>query len=304
LNTQPNKIKPTNFYNLSSPISTNFKEITTDALLEFAFIFLFIFIFRPYVINNLSVNSVFQVALTSAFIFTFFTLAYHLATYKKINTNNWTYKKDSIHYLKALTFVSVIFMVYAHYALHFIYASEITTVVNNFLVVGFLHVFAVGFLLYFILKCVAYINLEKCSSIQNATNTELQILTFFGKNKGEIIKTQVNNLIYIQATGHYIQFFLRDEKNTVEIKTIRNSINEIINTIKKHDIMFQCHRSYIINLDMVNCIEGNSQKATISLKGIKSKIPIARGKYKYFKKIYAFCENKETFYEKKQLKAV
>ncbi|WP_227807504.1 LytTR family transcriptional regulator DNA-binding domain-containing protein [Lutibacter profundi] len=40
---------------------------------------------------------------------------------------------------------------------------------------------------------------------------------------------------------------------------MRNSFNNISDKLKQHSNLFKCHRSFIVNLNKVIKIEGNSQ---------------------------------------------
>ncbi|AMC11460.1 hypothetical protein Lupro_09365 [Lutibacter profundi] len=168
------------------------------------------FILKPYVIQNLSVISTIEVSFISAFIFSFFSWVYFINT-NNIDLKKWTYKKDIIRYLKVLSFTAIIFMCYVYYALHFVYISEITVDVDNFLIIGFLYVFFIGMFFYFFAKFMDYLKFSKNLTLDLLTK-ELEIveqpsLIFYGKNKNEFIKTKVSNILYIQTIGHYINFF-------------------------------------------------------------------------------------------------
>jgi len=290
-----------------SPVNTNLSAITIDAILEFIFIFLFVVIFKPYVINELSSNSVVQVALTTALIFSFFSWLYYVVFYRTININQWTYKKDIIRYLKTLIITASIFMCYAYYALIFIYASEIKTSIANFFTVGILYISAIGVIFYFFLKFTTYLSLQM-QLIQEANNATQKVkptsFVFCGKNNGEVVKATLENLIYIQSMGHYLNFFLKNKENNVEVLVIRNSINEVKNRIANCKSMFQCHRSFIVNKKMIISIEGNSQKAFLTFANTKNKVPISRENYKLIKNTYALRENKQSFNENNHLKAI
>lgn len=293
--------------NSISPVNNSLKAVTIDAILEFIFIFLFVVIFKPYVINDLSITSIIQVAIITAFVFSFFSWVYNNLTLKKIVVSKWTYKKDIVRYSKLVFVTGTIFMGYAYYALHYIYANEITSLVNNFFIVGFLYISAISFVIYFFLKFSAYFNanLQFIQEDKKEINDEKQMkFVFHGKNNGEVVETTVENLIYVQATGHYLNFFLKKENN-VEVKIIRNSLNTIIKKTGKNNNLFQCHRSYIVNLNMVSKIEGNSQKAVLMLNNSNSrKIPITRQNYKHLKKRYTFGEKINSFNENNYLEVV
>ncbi|WP_457617597.1 LytTR family DNA-binding domain-containing protein [Lutibacter sp.] len=298
------KSKFINFLNSGCPVSTDFRAITVDAFLEFGFVFLFVAVLKPYVIKELSAASVIQVSLVTAFIFSFFSWVYNLASYKKINIREWTFKKDIIRYSKNVLLATVFFLGYAYVALHYIYHDEIVLLVDYFFVTGFLYIFFIAIIFYFFSKFATYFNLMKSVSKQNKTIQKSKTFIFKGKNKDEIVETDLSKLIYIQSIGHYIKIFLKAEGGNVDMKVIRNSIGRIKKIMENHDEMFQCHRSFIVNINSVKSITGNSQKAYLILNNTKERVPVSRDNYKYLKKMYAFSENKNTVQEKKYLEVV
>lgn len=260
------------------------KDNVKDSFFEFVFVFVFIIVFRPYLMSQLSISSLFEVAFTSAFIFGFFNWVYTILE-NETDLNDWTYKKDTIRCCKRLLFTGAIFLGYTYYSIKYIYYNEINFPIKNYYLVSASYILVIAMLFYFIEKFLAFVR------VQPETLTSDKILmdtpiSFFGKNKNELIETSIQNLICIQSMGHYLKFYLKSEINdTVEIQIIRNSINNIKEETENFKSLFRCHRSYIINLDEIKNIEGNSQKALIELKMIKDKIPISRGSYKFLKEI-------------------
>lgn len=290
-----------------SPISTSRKDITYGVILEFFLIFIFIALFKPYIIRELSTISILEVAFASAIICSFFSWLYAINT-NSINIKTWTYKKDIIRFYKRLLFVATIYLTYVYVALHYFYNNEITLPINNFIFNSLLYIFFIGTLIYFFSKFIDHLKFSTLGIAPKLTSKiytkpEVPIL-FFGKNQEEFVEATLKNIIYIQSVGHYINFYLIYE-NTEEIKveTIRNSLNNIMCEINKHSNLFQCHRSFIVNLNKVNRIEGNSQKANIVINN-NSSIPISRENYKHLKKSYSFNENNYSFDEKGNLEVV
>lgn len=292
------------FLNEISPVTTNAKVLTFEAILEFLFVFLFVFIFEPYIIKQLTYISKIEVAVVSAFIFSTLSWLYYMVYYRNIDKSKWTFKKDIVRYVKILGITASFFMVYAYYALHYIYASEIKTSPSNFIGGGFLYILAIGVVFYFFAKFMAFINNQFFKANENETLSKDIYLTFYGKNKEEVIQTSVDKIIYIQATGHYLNFFLIADNGHAEVQVIRNSLNQIKNIITNCNNLYQCHRSFIVNKNFILTIEGNSQKAFLTFNNTKNKVPISRENYKILKNTYAFSENNSAFNENNHLKVI
>lgn len=265
------------------------KDNLKDSFFEFVFVFLFIIIFRPYLMNELSISSLFEVAFKSAFIFGFLNWIYTIIE-KDIDLNNWTYKKDIVRFCKRLLFTGVIFLIYTYYAINYIYYNEINFPINNYYLVSTSYILVIGMLFYFIEKFFAFVRAQLQKSSEDEFIADNQLI-FFGKNKNEFVETTIQNLVYIQSMGHYLKFYLKCEiNNKVEVQIIRNSTNSIKEETGKLKDLFKCHRSYVINVNEIKSIEGNSQKALLVLKRVKDKIPISRDSYKILKECYAVNE--------------
>ncbi|MCF6182499.1 LytTR family DNA-binding domain-containing protein [Lutibacter sp.] len=282
------------FLNSICPVSIKFGFIVKDSILEFIFIFLFVFIFKPYVIIDLSLKSLSQVSFITAFIFSFFSWVYNILTYKKINLKSWTFKKDIIRYAKAFILNTLIYLSWAYYAVHFIYQNEISSSVNLFSV-GLFYIIPIGVIIYFFSRFIFFLNLNFSENNQILfnklkVNSKKEQVLIYGKNKEEVVKIDLESLLFIKSIGHYIKIVLLNEDNKVEVKIIRNSLNNVAKDIIEHNKLFQCHRSYIINLNMIKKIEGNSQKAVLIVDKCKESIPLSRKNYKYLKEKYAFSE--------------
>lgn len=85
------------------------------------------------------------------------------------------------------------------------------------------------------------------------------------KNDTLIIKSDL--VILIKSSDNYIEVYY---KNGEEIKkhVIRSTLNKAEELIKQYDFIFRCHRSFIVNINFINEIQGNSQGYQLFLENI------------------------------------
>lgn len=87
-------------------------------------------------------------------------------------------------------------------------------------------------------------------------------------NKDATYVVQIEKLLYIESRGHLLVFKTEEEEfltyGKVEEYRSRLSVN-----------FFQCHKSYLVNMDKISRIEGN-----LIFMGKDIRVPIARSKYK------------------------
>jgi hypothetical protein len=111
------------------------------------------------------------------------------------------------------------------------------------------------------------------------------IIVITGENKNEILKLERKELLYIKAVENYIEiFFISVDKKTAS-KTFRQTLSS---TQKQLPFLEKCHRSYLVNINNIKEIQGNSQNAKISIKNIDERIPLSKSRYKNIKSKHRF----------------
>lgn len=110
----------------------------------------------------------------------------------------------------------------------------------------------------------AAIELAMFNSNFKNTPKSLKQEDFFIKDEHKLIKLLFNDLLFIKSEGNYIQI------NTVQKKyLIKSSLKDFLKKLPQ-DIFFQVHKSYIVNLNYINALSGN----TMVING--QSIPITR----------------------------
>lgn len=274
------------YLNFRSPLCCNRDTMTRIAIYEFVFVFLLLMVVRPSFMDDLSIFSLFQVALTTAFLFSFSAWLYFVTTNKYIDTKKWRYRDDILRFYKMLFTVGFIFLGYVFTIVKYLYSTEITMPIDFLLFVSLLgYIFFIGTLAYIFLKLLGYVTglnnkrIRKKNEVLNDLDNETDTIILYGKNKDEYIKTTVDDFLYLESIGHYVKVYLKSKDSKPQVKIIRNSLNNIIKNIKQYNDVFQCHRSYVINLNKIERIEGNYKKSFLKLDLIDSKIPISRPNY-------------------------
>ncbi len=98
--------------------------------------------------------------------------------------------------------------------------------------------------------------------VQNSNPTEQIILS--SANEKQKLTFQNDEILYLEAMQNYTAIiFIRDDKLQKEM--IRNTFSAIEKQLFDTSII-RCHRSYFINLNQIDKIEGNAQCLNIFLK--------------------------------------
>ena len=101
-------------------------------------------------------------------------------------------------------------------------------------------------------------------------------ITITGENKNEILKLNRKDLLYVKAVENYIDIFFINSNNTIEFRTFRQTLSK---TNQQIPFLEKCHRSYLLNIENIDTIKGNSQNAKISFRNIEQTIPLSKTYY-------------------------
>ena len=89
----------------------------------------------------------------------------------------------------------------------------------------------------------------------NISSKQIIISSDSGK---EELKLELNDILIIKSVENYVEIFW-SESNSVKKMLIRSSLKKVNELLSINPIIFQCHRSFIINIKHIKRIIGNSQ---------------------------------------------
>lgn len=107
--------------------------------------------------------------------------------------------------------------------------------------------------------CKAFFKAEELISLKNlANNNSIQIEKsnnyIFIKSDKKTIKINIPDIFYIEGLGDYIKIYFSDKKIVSNL-----SMKKIENLLPKDDF-YRIHKSFIISINKIDCIEGNLVK--------------------------------------------
>lgn len=283
-------------FNRVSLIRADQKLINFKAAFAFIFIFLFLAISRPLYLNFISLLTAFEMCFLTASIFSIVGWIYYTLLMKKIVVLKWTFKKDLIHFFNVTIISTCIYLIYSYFGFNFLYKNELEIhgwkTDYKFYVWLFFCVLFCSSLILTLLKFIDYSRfliydfpIDNKGDIENEVIlVDNNFLSLLGKNKDENIVVDIKDFIYLESFGHYAKAYLKIDESDFKTVIFRNSINKVIQEMDQHNELFQCHRSYIVNINKVISIEGNSKKAFLTVKETNACIPLSRESYTELKK--------------------
>lgn len=127
------------------------------------------------------------------------------------------------------------------------------------------------------LKIAANIN----NSIELKNESTPQSLLEFEIDKFTKVNIDIHSILYIEALGNYLNIIYQN--NVVKKITIRETINNIEQTISSPHLIYKPHRSYLVNMQKIHHITGDAQGLKIHFEEIDNVIPVSRNKIKEFR---------------------
>lgn len=126
------------------------------------------------------------------------------------------------------------------------------------------------------LKLSAQINKEIEGNHPDENSTLPLIFTSGNQEYSYIL----SNIIFIESEGNYVQINYLD-KGIVKTQLIRKTLKDI-NASNVERVLFKCHRAFMININHVEKVRGNSHGITITMAHVNKQIPVSRNNTKAF----------------------
>ena len=102
-----------------------------------------------------------------------------------------------------------------------------------------------------------------------------ETIQLFSNNKSQNFAAHVDDIFYLEAMQNYVSVcFQKDGQLQKEL--LRNTIKDIEAQLENTPLM-RCHRSFLVNPDLIEKVEGNAQGLRLQLKNLAAvEIPVSR----------------------------
>jgi DNA-binding LytR/AlgR family response regulator len=113
---------------------------------------------------------------------------------------------------------------------------------------------------------------------QTVANNEYeppQLLTLTGDNKSDNLQVLVSQILYIKSADNYCEITIIKD-NQICHKLLRSSLTSILKQIPEKTLVYRCHRSYAVNLALVELSKGNAAGLQLILKPMGITVPVSR----------------------------
>lgn len=89
------------------------------------------------------------------------------------------------------------------------------------------------------------------------------------------LSIKVSLILFIRAANNYIEVFWK-EGDKPKSQMIRTSLLKVEDLLKEHKFIFKCHRSYMVNINFIDKIEGNIQGYKLFFENLDFSVPVSK----------------------------
>lgn len=102
-----------------------------------------------------------------------------------------------------------------------------------------------------------------------------QIVAFSSEGEKEKVEIRLQDLLFIKSVDNYVEIY-RTDNGQIKRIFLRSSLKRIEQDLKDHPFLFKCHRAFMVNVNNISKVAGNSQGYQLIFKGIDFVIPVSR----------------------------
>ncbi len=113
--------------------------------------------------------------------------------------------------------------------------------------------------------------------------TEEEVITLAGSTR-ESVTARPEDILFMEATGNYVNVHYKQD-NKVGYKLLRTTIKQVEEALQDQPLFVRCHRTFIVNTQMIYNVTGNAQGYKLSLHDTPEEIPVSRTYLKFLRDI-------------------
>ena len=113
--------------------------------------------------------------------------------------------------------------------------------------------------------------LDKTTEVQ----TDIIVTIHDVSVRGNDLQLPINDLLYVEAQKNnvLVRYMKDNDINTTELHT---TLTAVLDDLKEYENIFQCHRSFVVNLNNITSAQGNSNGYQLMLGKCPAIVPVSR----------------------------
>ncbi len=120
--------------------------------------------------------------------------------------------------------------------------------------------------------------LERIRMINSIESMDFDHEITIQSDTSETVNLHVKDLLYVEASDNYSTVYWRGE-TAVQKRMLRVNLKSIESQLGSTEVV-RCHRSFMVNINAIRQVEGNTNGYRLSIRDSDFRVPVSRGKGK------------------------
>jgi len=240
-------------------------------------IFAFLLLFQPFDIDTLPVRQKY-IMVAGIAVITFLAFALHLMILpsffqKRFSSSQWTIKKEILWNLWILFTILGGYFLFTRFmgVMKFGFDMVIKLLFTAVIPISILIIVNYNKMIRSHLRLADEMN----KKLKENKSIPEKIIYFNSDYQKDSLAIKISSLLFIRSANNYIEVFWK-EVETIKSQMVRTSLLNAEDILKEYKFILKCHRSYLININHIDKIEGNSQGYKLFLENVSFTIPVSR----------------------------
>ncbi len=109
---------------------------------------------------------------------------------------------------------------------------------------------------------------------ESKTDSE-KLIHFDSEYQKDKLSIKARLLLLIRSADNYIEIFWKDG-DSIKSQLIRSTLLKAQILLEDYSYIFKCHRSFIVNINFIDRVDGNSQGYRLFFENIEFEIPVSK----------------------------
>ncbi len=272
------------FLNKPYPFNDNLNQNARTIFFISLGLLVFLIVFQPIAIQDISVKKIILLGASLA-VSTFLVLSLNLivfpSLFPKLFLNlKWNIGREIIWNIWILSNISGSYFLF--YSMFFGIINITLLDIGRIVLLGSI---PISIIISINQKRLLRLNLKSAQLLNEKfiENQQEKIIHFESEYKNDELIIKPSSLIMIMAADNYIEVYYEID-GKIKNQMIRSSLAKAEKTISEYYYIFRCHRSFIVNINYIAEVQGNSQGYTLNFTNIDIPAYVSQSFVKEFKK--------------------
>lgn len=116
---------------------------------------------------------------------------------------------------------------------------------------------------------------ELNDELKESKTVQEKLIHFDSEYQKDKLSIKARLLLFIRSADNYIEVYWKDG-DTIKKQLIRGTLVKAHDLLQDYSYIFKCHRSFIVNVNHIDRVEGNSQGYKLYFENIDFEIPVSK----------------------------